>query len=132
MSTTRKEPAIVRSQTGGGSSNSVRVFWLNCAETVRRLRQAARMMSREHSEIERVILFGSLARADAGPGSDADLLLILRECEVPWLDRSIQYRPEDIGIDVDVFAYTRSELKALRASGGTFVKRALREGFDLV
>lgn len=55
------------------------VFWLNRPETLERLRKAVLVLVGRYPEIEQVILFGFLARGDAVPGSDADLLIILRE-----------------------------------------------------
>ena len=83
-------------------------------------------------EIDRVLLFGSLARGDAAPGSDADLLIILRDSDLPFLDRFPRYRPAGVAIDVDVFAYTREELRKMLASRNRFVRQALREGVELL
>lgn len=107
------------------------MFWLNRAETLERLRSAAKSLADRYPEIERVLLFGSLARGDAVPGSDADLLIILSESYLPFWDRSVKYRPERAEIGVDVFAYTRTELEDKIATGDLFVTRALREGVVL-
>lgn len=85
-----------------------------------------------HPEIERVLLFGSLSRGEAVPGSDADVLLVLRDCALPFEKRGGHYFPRDAGIGVDVFAYTRAELDAMCASGHAFVIQALRESMVLV
>ena len=85
-----------------------------------------------HPEIERAVLFGSLRRGDAVPGSDADVLLVLRESALPFRDRCVYYAPPNVGIGIDIFAYTRSELDAMYASKNAFVRRALAEGMDLV
>lgn len=90
------------------------------------------MLKRQHPEIERVILFGSLSRGDAVPGSDADLLLVLRESALSFRERSVYYVPKDVGIGVDIFAYTRSELDAMYRSENAFVFQALEEGIDLI
>ena len=73
-------------------------------------------------------LFGSLARGDAVPGSDADLLVILRESQDRFLDRSVRYQPEHCGIGVDVLAYTRSELATMQQDETGLVRQAQREG----
>ncbi len=91
-----------------------------------------KMLKCDHPEIERVILFGSLRRGDAVPGSDADVLLVLRESALSFRERSVYYAPTGIGIGVDIFAYTRSELDAMCMSNNAFVFRALVEGMDLV
>lgn len=85
-----------------------------------------------HPEIERAVLFGSLCRGDAVPGSDADVLLVLRESALPFRERRVYYAPKNVGIGMDIFAYTRTELDAMYASKNAFVRRALEEGMDLV
>lgn len=90
------------------------------------------MLKNRHPEIERAVLFGSLRRGDAVPGSDADVLLVLRESALPFRERSVYYAPQHIGIGIHIFAYTRSELNAMHTAKNTFVRRALREGMDLV
>lgn len=64
----------------------------------------------------RVVLFGSLARGDAVPGSDADVLVVLTE-ESPLalrhpLDRyeEIKAALPPIGMPVDAFPLTEREL----------------------
>ena len=85
-----------------------------------------------HPEIERVLLFGSLSRGQAVPGSDADVLLVLRDSSLPFEKRCTHYFPEQAGIGVDVFAYTRAELDKMRASNNAFILQALRESIVLV
>ncbi len=78
-----------------------------------------------------MVLFGSLARGDAVPGSDADLLLVLRESGVRFVERAAQYAVSDVAIGVDVLAYTRHELARMLREGNQFVRRALQEGVVL-
>ena len=125
MSPTPREKQNARSQTASGSSDSVRVFWLDRSKTIAKLRTAAERMTRQFSEVQRVILFGSLSRGDAVPGSDADLLVILRSSDLPFHDRSARYRFEGLGIGADVFAYTQVEVDAMLAEGNAFLSEAL-------
>ena len=62
-------------------------------------------------EISEVWLFGSLAHGQAVPGSDADVLLVLEECKLPFLEWGAYYQPEFCGVGVDLFVYTRNELE---------------------
>lgn len=111
------------------SSPSVTVFWLNQEQVRKNLQTAIEKLAREHPEIEEVWLFGSLARGEAMPGSDADLLMILGSSPVPFRDRFARYWPDFPG--VDVFAYTRAELAQMQADGNSFARRALSEGVSL-
>ena len=89
-------------------------------------------MVARHPEVERVLLFGSLARGEAVPGSDADLLLILSSAGQPFLERIPRYLPTGLPLGVDVFPYTGDEIERMRAAGNPFIVRALQEGIDLV
>lgn len=131
MTTTRAKkpnaPSLIR-QT---SSPSVRVFWLNQDQARKRLKQAVKQLAKKHSEIEQVWLFGSLARGEAVPGSDADLLIVLRDSALPFLDRSVHYQPDFCGVGVDVFAYTRAELSQMETEKNTFLQQVRAEGICL-
>ncbi len=112
------------------SSDSVEIFWLDKEAAKANVAEAVGRLVEAHPEIERVVLFGSLARGDAAPGSDADLLVVLSHSDLPFLERIPRYLPDDAGIGVDVFPYTRAELEAqLAASPGW--RAALAEGIVL-
>lgn len=113
------------------SSDSVRTFWLDQKEMIRKLREAARSLKDRYPEIEETVLFGSLARGEAMPGSDADLLLVLRDSDLPFPDRSRRYAVELDGAGVDVLAYTREELETMKKDGNVLVTKALGEGIEL-
>lgn len=132
MSITPMARQSVRSSTPDKSSASVKVFWLDRPHLIERLKSAAQTLIELHPEIEQIVLFGSLARGDAVPGSDADLLIVVSHSTEPFLDRTVRYRPADVGVGVDVVAYTREELAALLEAGNAFVQQALRDGMVLV
>jgi len=97
------------------------------AGTLERLRAAAERLGSTFPEVEEVWLFGSLARGDAVPGSDADVLVVLSRSEIPFLERPVRYRVEQCGIGVDLFAYTREELERMGREGRRFTAQAMRE-----
>lgn len=82
---------------------------------------------RQRPEVLAVVLFGSLAGDRFGVGSDVDLLLILEDSPLPFLDRIPVYRPERFPVDVDVFSYTLEEVQ----SGHPVALEALRTGLVL-
>lgn len=84
-----------------------------------------------HPEIERVVLFGSLAPRDVVPGSGTDLLIVLGKSGLPFLERVPRYVPSKVGIGVDVLPYTRQEIKRILKEGNHLVQCALAEGIDL-
>ncbi|MEN6302328.1 MAG: nucleotidyltransferase domain-containing protein [Armatimonadia bacterium] len=78
---------------------------------------------------DKIILFGSQARGDAGPDSDVDLLIIAPSSE-PRLHRAraVLRALRGIGVPKDVVWYTQDEVDEWRNVRSHFVNRALREG----
>jgi len=81
---------------------------------------------------EKIILFGSYARGDAGPDSDADLLVVM---SVDGSKRrkavEIDVALADILIPKDVIVVTPEEVERRRDVIGTIIYPALREGMVL-
>jgi len=113
------------------SSGSVEISLLDREAARANVADAVREMAAAHAEVERVVLFGSLARGDAVPGSDADLLVLLSHSDVPFLERIIRYMPRYAGIGVDVFPYTREEFEAKAAASPRWAKEIEEQGITL-
>jgi uncharacterized protein len=92
-----------------------------------RLQERAQELLTSHPQVLEVGLFGSLVRGDYGPGSDADLLVILEADPRRLIDRmpELLERFSGIGIALDVFPYTMEEIETRQDSG--FIKTALTE-----
>jgi predicted nucleotidyltransferase len=105
----------------------VTIFWLDLEEVKGRLKKAAQKLAKTHPEVAEVWLFGSLARGEAAPGSDADLLIVLERCALPFPQRSPNYQPEFCGLGVDVFPYTRAELEEMAAASHPFILTVMAE-----
>jgi predicted nucleotidyltransferase len=92
------------------------------AEIVRRLAEAYRP--------ERIYLFGSTARGDAGPDSDYDLMIIIRE------DAPLQLRSEDLayralrgtGTAADVLVWSRDDFDRQLHLKASLPSTVIREG----
>jgi len=78
---------------------------------------------------DRIILFGSRARGEAGPGSDLDLLVI-KESDEPRYRRSIPILGalSRIMVPMDILVYTPEEVREWSQVRQAFVTTALREG----
>jgi hypothetical protein len=113
--------------------HSVRVFRLDVDGVMARLRERARTLVEGNSNVREVRLFGSLARGEAHPGSDADLFIVLRDGAPPFLDRipGLARHFAGVGIGCDVIAYTESERAALATRGDAFARAVLAEGITL-
>jgi predicted nucleotidyltransferase len=108
--------------------NTVGVTWFD-SEAVRRALDAyVTSLVRAHPEVDEVILFGSLVKGVAVPGSDVDLLIVLNKADRRFLDRIPLFLPTGFPVGVDVFPYTRDEMDRMCAEGNPFIGAALREG----
>ena len=90
-------------------------------EMVRRIRDVM--------EPERVVLFGSRARAAERSCSDFDLLVVAKS-DQPRYRRSapLYTKLADLPVEVDVVVYTPEEVADWSAVPQAFVSTALREG----
>ena len=113
------------------SSPSVRVFWLDQNQVRSCLQQAVQRMVENHPEVEEVWLFGSLARGDAVPGSDADLMVLISESHLPFLERPLYYQLDFCGVGTDVLVYSRAELNRMQSAGNHFFQTVRSEGICL-
>ena len=78
--------------------------------------------------VEKVILFGSLARGEVYEGSDLDLLIVMPS-EKSFVDRAVELA-QILGprLGVDLVVYTPEEFKRLQEEGRSFLLELLREG----
>lgn len=100
------------------------MYWLDKEGLISALEKKAQDALERFPELRKVVLFGSLARGEATPRSDADLLFVVEEAG-PFLERPARYLPffEDLGFPVDLLVYTEPELERI-----PLAKRALKEG----
>ena len=80
----------------------------------------------------KIVLFGSRALGEAGPGSDLDLLVI-EESLLPRYKRTARYLRALVGVfpAKDVVVWTPQEIEAWSQVPNAFVTTALREGKTL-
>ncbi len=73
-------------------------------------------------EVLEVRLFGSFARGDARPGSDADFSLVVGDTPKAFVERiaALARRLSGVGIGCEVVVCTKREPAALGAQGGRF------------
>ncbi|MFW6105253.1 MAG: nucleotidyltransferase domain-containing protein [Chloroflexota bacterium] len=108
------------------SSNSVKVFWLDQESLLREIHKVAREVGNKNENVLKIVLFGSLTEKTAVPGSDADILIVLRAYKKPFIDRMGEWL-EKFAIDfpVEIFPYTEEELN------NSFASQAMRTGITL-
>ena len=77
---------------------------------------------------ERILLFGSRARGDAGAESDLDILII-EDSDLPRYRRSARYRRALCGLfpAKDIVVWTHQEVEEWKLVPNAFITRALAE-----
>ena len=93
-----------------------------------KIREAALQIAERFSP-ERVVLFGSHARGDAGEGSDVDLMVLFSEIENPR-DRAVEIHAalKGCGFPKDILVSTVSRFERYRNVPNTVYWPASREG----
>jgi predicted nucleotidyltransferase len=78
---------------------------------------------------QKIILFGSKARRQAGCDSDYDLLVI-EDSSQPRYRRAVSYRRalKDLGISKDIVVWTPREIAEWQNVSNAFITTVLREG----
>ena len=105
----------------------VKVTFLEIEPILAGLKERAQRLLAGQPRIREVSLFGSLVRGNYGPGSDADLLVILEADPRRFVDRIPEFLEQfgGLGIAVDVFPYTLEEIAGMQDVG--FIKTVLAE-----
>lgn len=109
----------------GGSSSSVKVYYprLSRDEAIRIIRKRLQTLS-EKMPLCSAILFGSYAKGRYTASSDIDLLVVYDD---PKRDDAYSLAWDEIGIpQLQLHIYTVSEYEALRRSGSSLPKEALK------
>lgn len=110
-------------------SDSVRIAFLDRAAAVDELRQHADRLVEQDRSVLVVGLFGSLARGESTPSSDADVLVVLSSHhEKRWFDRIPQYADAFSGtfLPVEPFPFLLSEIRNMLKCAG-FMQTLIRE-----
>ena len=113
--------------------HSVEITFLNRDEVLEELKVLAQEILNQSDDILEISLFGSLARGHHAPGSDADLLIVLRDSDVPMRERIPRFLRLFLQgpIPVDVFPYTQQEIAERQATRDQWLAQILRDRIRL-
>ncbi len=106
--------------------SSVEIKLVDEARVRRCIKEFAESLLAANSEVEEVVVFGSFADGTYAPGSDLDVLIVLRNSEKAVRDRIPDFLPGAFPVGLDLFPYTREELARLEASPMTAAFRRSR------
>ncbi len=95
------------------SYGSVKVFWLDKELLKKKIQEAAKRLLYENSNVDKVVLFGSLVEDRATAFSDVDIMILVKNSTKRFIDRPMDFVEcfQDIGVAVDLFVYTREEVE---------------------
>lgn len=125
MSTSPRKMPRMPSYVVEESLGSVKIFWLDQKKLIHELTTVAIELAEADGNISKIVLFGSLGEGRATPGSDADILVLLKADNRPFIERISQWKRRfEIGFPVEVFPYTEEEPAPL-------VEEALKKGIIL-
>ncbi|MBN1270024.1 MAG: nucleotidyltransferase domain-containing protein [Kiritimatiellae bacterium] len=81
----------------------------------------ARRQRELHSDVSRIGLFGSYATGTYAPGSDVDVVILLRSSDEPRrFARALRFDTADLSVGTDLFVYTEAEANAMEADSPWF------------
>ncbi|MDZ7311690.1 MAG: nucleotidyltransferase domain-containing protein [candidate division KSB1 bacterium] len=88
---------------------------------------------KQHTNVDKVYLFGSFVRGDYRPGSDADIAIVLKQDHRRLIDRIPEYLDyfADVEVPIDVFPYTLAEVEQMKASNNPFWREIMVTGVEL-
>lgn len=113
------------------SLNTAVFKWPDREQVLGAARRWARALRARDPDVVRIGCVGSYARGDWGVGSDLDVIVILRGCDLTAIERSRLYYPEGLPVPADLWAYSVAEWDALRERSPQLGARLEREWVDL-
>ncbi|MFC1712206.1 nucleotidyltransferase domain-containing protein [Candidatus Poribacteria bacterium] len=109
----------------------MKIKYLDKPTIMKAIRHLVEDLSQEYPKIEEIRLFGSLARDEAVPGSDVDILIVLTDSDLPFKDRAEKYMPPSFPVGIDVLPYTKPEIETMLDQGNHFLKSAMKDSILL-
>ena len=105
------------------SFGSARAFFIDPPRIIEALRAAAARAVDSEPMIARIVLFGSLPRGDAVPGSDADLLVVLRGNQRPTEEqrRAVEDHFSGCGVPPQLVFFNERQVAERTAEGDPFL-----------
>jgi Nucleotidyltransferase domain len=101
--------------------------WPDRATVDAAVRAWAREEGARRPDLERLGYFGSYSRGDWGPGSDLDMVAVVRQSAVPFERRATDWDVLRLPVPADLLVYTSAEWDDLIARDDRFARTLTRE-----
>ena len=96
--------------------SSVVVKSVDAAAVRRAVDQYAKWLLETRPDVEEIVVFGSFAKGTYSPGSDIDLLVVLKDSNKSGRDRIPDLLPGAFPVGLDLLPCTRAEMETRRDS----------------
>jgi len=107
--------------------NSAVFEWPRREEVLGAARQWASALLRRDPLATKILCVGSYARGDWGVGSDIDLIVVMEDSDLTFLERRRRYEPAALPVHADLWVYTQSEWNSLPEHSPHLAGRLERE-----
>ena len=116
------------------SLGSAKIISLNKEIVLREIKEIAKKIKEEEKgNILDIIIFGSIAKNNYTGTSDVDIVIILKESDLNFIERIVKYRKYfDLDIGVDLFVYTFSEFEKMKRENNFFIKEIIDYGISVL
>ncbi len=98
--------------------------WPDAHTVLSAVSQWAVQIAQSNPAILKVGCFGSYARGDWGVGSDVDILILLKESDLRFESRALQWDANHLPVPADVIVYTLEEWEDLQQKNASVRKIA--------
>lgn len=105
------------------SLNSRVLKWPARAEVDRAVRDLGVRLRRAQPGLLRLGYFGSYARGDAGPGSDVDLVAVVKHSARAFHERPLDFDLAGLPVPAELLVYTLEEWERARSAPGRFLRQ---------
>lgn len=100
---------------------------------LKELSESIKELLKIRDDISKIFIFGSIVDERFGIGSDADILIILKNSKYKrYFDRIpefLDFFNKNISIPVDLFIYTENEIELMIKNNNSLIKKALSSNF---
>lgn len=116
------------------SLGSAKIISLNKEIVLKEIKKIAeKIKEEEKGNILDIIIFGSIAKNNYTGTSDVDIVIILKESDLNFIERIVKYRKYfDLDIGVDLFVYTFSEFEKMKRENNFFIKEIIDFGISVL
>lgn len=95
------------------SLNSSVLKWPDLSHVDQAVRQWAEKAVKQKRNIIRIGYFGSYAQGNWGVGSDLDIIVIVKDSDLPFEKRTSEWDTNELPVPVDLIIYTQTEWDSL-------------------